>query len=280
MKLQFLFIGWLVVLLNSCQQISSPSSETTEIHTAVKITPTDFDSIFDANEAYGTFVLYDLDEDKSYIYNESRADSAFIPASTFKIPNSLICLEEGAIKDEKEIIPWDGVDRWATVWDQDHNLEMALKNSAYWFYQVLTRRVGETQMQYWIDALQYGNQNINGGIDQFWLTGDLRISAKAQVAFLKKLQANNLPFSQRTKDIVRKIMIREQTPDYTLYAKTGWGVPEGLPQIGWYVGYLVTSTATYFFAMNIEIQDNGDVLKRQGITKAVFAKLGIEIEGK
>ena len=281
MKNLFLYVGIILVLTNCQQSPTDNSSQSTEQTPSekAKITTTDFDSIFAAHQVYGTFVLYDLAENRMYVHNEARADSGFVPASTFKIPNSLICLEEGTISDENEIIPWDGIERMSPSWNQDQNLRTAFKRSAYWFYQILARRVGEERMQYWLDTMQYGNQNMGGGLDQFWLMGDIRISAKEQIAFLKKLQDNSLSFSQRTKDIVRDIMIREKTDEFTLRAKTGWGIPANRPAVGWYVGYLETQETVYFFAMNMHMPGIEDAPKRILITKDVFKVIGIEIEG-
>ena len=92
-------------------------------------------------------------------------------------------------------------------------------------------------MQYYIDSVGYGNQDIRGGIDLFWLNGNIRITMQQQVEFLKKLYKNDLPFSQRSMDIVKDIMIHTKTEDYILRAKTGWAARVE-PNIGWFVGYL------------------------------------------
>ena len=123
--------------------------------------------IFKQNNAIGTFVLYDLNADKYTIHNSSRADSAAIPASTFKIFNSLVILEEAVLKDENQILKWDGEKKFLNIWEQDHTLKSAIKYSVVWFYQECARQVGEKRMQFWIDSAGYGNQNIAGGIDRF-----------------------------------------------------------------------------------------------------------------
>jgi beta-lactamase class D len=47
-------------------------------------------------------------------------------------------------------------------------------------------------MQTWLERFDYGNRNIAGGQDMFWLDGDLRISALKQVLFLEKLASGKL----------------------------------------------------------------------------------------
>jgi beta-lactamase class D len=160
-------------------------------------------------------------------------------------------LETGVLKDENTVIPWDGVKRTPESWNHDQTLQSAIAVSCVPYFQEVARRVGRERMQKWLDAAGYGNRNIGEKIDEFWLNGDLRISAREQVDLLVRLYKNELPFSQRTMDIDKKILIIEQTPTYTLHAKTGWA--KGVtPQIGWWVGWIERSNGNvYFFAMNI-----------------------------
>lgn len=223
----------------------------------------------------GTFLLYDLNSDRYSGYDLKRVDAAFLPASTYKIINSLIALETRVIKDENETFKWDGKDRGVKDWNRDHNLRSAFKYSAVWFYQELARRIGERRMQKYVDAVGYGNRDISGGIDLFWLDGKLRITAKQQIDFIVRLYQNKLPFSQRSMDIVKDIFVLEKTDTYTLRGKTGWagfGLKENT-QIGWFVGYVEREGRPYFFAMNIDIKDPKDTQWRIAITKKILSEL-------
>jgi hypothetical protein len=51
----------------------------------------------------GCFVLFNQAENEFIKYNPELCDTGYIPASTFKIPHSLIALEEGAIKDANQV---------------------------------------------------------------------------------------------------------------------------------------------------------------------------------
>ncbi len=232
----------------------------------------EFKEIFDRYGVKGTFLLYHLENDALTVYNEERADKTYLPASTFKILNSLIALETEVIKDQCEVIEWDRKRRRFDQWNQDQTLQTAFRYSVVWAYQELARRIGKKQMKHWVDKTQYGNRDIAGEIDTFWLDGELRISPREQLEFVKKLYKNELPFSQRNMDIVKEIMIVEQTPKYILRGKTGWlGI--GLPQIGWFVGYLEKAEDVYFFVINIDIVKSRDANARIGITKDIFKKL-------
>lgn len=231
-----------------------------------------FASVFNQYAVEGTFVMQELHANKTYFYNKNRSSIRFIPASTFKILNSLIALETGAIVDTNVIIKWDGIERSIKPWNRDHNMRTAIQVSAVWFYQELARRIGEERMQDFVNKADYGNKDISGAIDLFWLDGGLRISAQEQVHFLKKLYENNLPFSPPVLAKVKDILVVDQGPDYVLRAKTGWG-GDAKPQIGWYVGYLEKGSEVYFFALNIDINKDEDSKARVGIVRKIFHDL-------
>jgi beta-lactamase class D len=235
----------------------------------------DLKKYFDDYGHNGCFILYDLNNDSYVKYNPERCSERFIPASTFKIFNSLTALESGVIKDENVIIKWDGVKRSYENWNQDLDMKRAFKYSAVWFYQDLARKIGYEKMKFYITANHYGNENIEGGIDKFWLQGDLRISPEEQITFLKNLFLDSVKFSKRTIDIVKKIMIYDQKDDYILRAKTGWGNIKG-DNIGWFVGYVETSGNVYFFVTNVESKNpEGGFVSRINITYNILKFLNI-----
>jgi beta-lactamase class D len=231
-------------------------------------------SFYGKYQVSGCILIYDLNNNEYLSYNTERCRESFSPASTFKILNSLIALETGVIMDENEVIPWDSVKRSYDKWNMDQTLRSAIKYSAVWAYQELARRIGEKRMQYFIDTVKYGNCNISGGIDQFWLNGALKISPVEQVEFLKRLYSDNLPFSKRNLNIVKDIIINEQTDNYILRGKTGWGSNSGT-DIGWYVGYLSVNGNVYFFANNINIADEKDPAARIDIVKDIFRSMDL-----
>lgn len=138
----------------------------------------DWGKLFQQNNVNGTFVLKDLSTNKTLIYNKERSYKEFVPASTFKILNSLIALQVSAIASVDDTIKWDGVDRKYNAWNNNQTMKTALPISCVWFYQELARRTGEERMQKWITKADYGNKTIENKIDRFWLDGKLTISAK------------------------------------------------------------------------------------------------------
>jgi beta-lactamase class D len=228
----------------------------------------------------GAFVLFDNSTNTYVRYHPEQCKRRFSPASTFKIPNSLIGLETGVIPDQHFIIPWDSVQRGVSEWNRDHDLQSAIKYSVVWYYQELARRVGSVRMKSYLEQMDYGNMDNSGSVDAFWLGSTLLISADEQILFLKKLYESTLPFSRRSMDIVKQIIVLEKTDRYILRGKTGMTDFPGGMFVGWFVGYLERDGNVYFFATNI-FTDNTErdferiKTGRKEMTQSILRELGL-----
>jgi beta-lactamase class D len=234
----------------------------------------DLAKLFQDRGVEGTIIISSLDGKMNHVHNSHRSETRFVPASTFKIPNTLIALEEGAIKNEKEVIQWDGKDRGFDAWNKDQSLETAFPVSCVWFYQELAQRVGNEKYLTHLKKLRYGNEKTGPDVTTFWVEGDLKISAREQINLLKKLYEESLPYSKGNMNLLKKIMIVEENPQFTIRAKTGWAMRTD-PQQGWYVGYVETKGQIWFFATNLEIRKKGDDALRKEITMAALKAKGI-----
>jgi beta-lactamase class D len=224
----------------------------------------------------GAFVLYDESANQLTRHNPNQCAHRYSPASTFKILNSLIGLQTGVIKDKDFVIPWDGITRNMPEWNRDHTLESAVRFSVVPYFQELARRVGEKRMKLWVDSVGYGNCDIAGGIDRFWLGSTLTISANEQVGFLRRLWKNDLPFAPGNLEMVRNILILEKGPNYVLRGKTGFSTNEQGVPVGWFVGTLEREGKKYFFASNAvgERRDADEVFDvRKSVALAILEEL-------
>ncbi|NCI48583.1 class D beta-lactamase [Sediminibacterium roseum] len=242
---------------------------------------------FEEKNVTGTFGLYDNGSGQFTIYNLSRfKDSAYLPASTFKIVNTLIGLETGKIVNEQMVIPWDGVVRvfpggdTAKSWNKDLTMEQAFKASAVPYYQEVARRIGRENMQHWLDTLNYGSKKITTKIDTFWLDNSLKITPDEEMGLVKKLYFGQLPFQKRSQDIVKKVMLQEDNANYKLSYKSGWGFRENGNALGWIVGWIEENRHPYFFVLNVEgAHDLNLGTLRLDILKAILKQNGF-LEGK
>lgn len=222
----------------------------------------------------GTMVISSLHSGQTFIHNDSRSNQKFSTASTFKILNTLISLEEKVISGKDDVLKWDGHSYDLPDWNHDQTLESAFKVSCVWCFQELARRVGTEKYQHYLHQLAYGNLREPFEKTTFWLDGSLTISALEQVEFLKKIYQRSLPFSASSYDTLQHIMLVEKTPTFTIRAKTGWAT-RSTPQIGWYVGYVETLNDVWFFATNLDVRNEKDLPTRQKLTREVLQEKGI-----
>lgn len=231
-------------------------------------------ALFEKQGVEGTLVLASLATGEIIIHNEARAIQRLAPASTFKVLNTLIVVQEGVVQDKDSPFKWDGRVHEIAEWNRDQTLESAFRVSCVWCYQQIAERVGKEKYRHYLQEAEYGTLAQEFDLTTFWLEGSLRISALEQVAFMKKVVLRTLPFNPESYDTLRDIMLAESAPGYSLYAKTGWAVRTD-PQVGWYVGYVETAQGTWFFATNITIRTAADLPLRQQLTREALQAKGI-----
>jgi beta-lactamase class D len=224
----------------------------------------------------GTFVGYKVDDYLIIASDKDRSGEAKLPASTFKIPNSVIALETGVVGDpDKDVFKWDGVVRDIEAWNHDHTLRSAIAASAVPVYQEIARRIGAERMQKYVDLFDYGNRDIGGGIDQFWLTGNLRIDPIQQIDFVDRLRRGTLPVSKRSQDLVRDILPVTKVGDSIIRAKSGLlGAEVGKPSLGWMVGWAEKGDTRTVFALNIDCKEPRHIADRMKLTQQCLADIG------
>ena len=231
----------------------------------------DWKKHFDDARVSGTLVVIDerASSKGSFVYNTNRANTRYSPASTFKIPHTLFALQHGAVRDEFQVFQWDGVQRTFSGHNQDQDLRSAMRFSALWVYQGFAKQIGEDQARVYLRSIQYGSADPTTATGDYWVDGNLRISAQEQVAFLQRLYRNQLPFAVEHQRLVKDLMIIEADYDWILRAKTGW---EG--RYGWWVGWVEWREGPVFFALNIDTpKRTEDLAKRQVITKAILRSI-------
>jgi beta-lactamase class D len=230
--------------------------------------------LFEQSGLQGTFVLYDVATDRFNGYHRERAETRYIPASTFKIPNSVIGLSVGAAQSVDEVLPYGGQPQRFKEWERDMGLRTAIRVSNVPVYQELARRTGLERMRTGVAKLDYGNKDIGDVVDRFWLVGPLQISAVEQTQFLARLAQDHLPVPTAVQAQVREIAQLEKGDGWSLYGKTGWADTYD-PDIGWWVGWVQKGDRIYCFAMNVDMPNEGDAKKRIALGKESLRVLGV-----
>ncbi len=228
----------------------------------------DWEKIFHKFDAKGTIVVVDERDNKKsvFIHDPDRAEERFSPASTFKIPHALFALDAGAVQDEFQIFEWDGVEHGFSGHNRDQDLRSSMRNSALWVYQRFAEEIGTEGAREYLRKIDYGNMDpsVEGG--DYWVDGNLSISAHEQISFLRQLYLNELSFPVEHQRLVKDLIVVEAGRNWILRAKTGW---EG--RMGWWVGWVEWPEGPVFFALNIDTPNRtGDLAKREQVARAVL----------
>lgn len=260
-KISFLLLLSSLIIQSSCQNARIKERS-------------DWAKIFSAAGALdGGIILRDQSHDAVTYYNLTRDTTHLSPASTFKIVLSLAGLELGVLRDDRFVIPWDGIPTGKPEWEKDLSLREAFRVSSEPYFRELARRIGKERLQHFLDTFNYGNKKIGDSVATCWVDGSLKISADEQLGLMKRLYFDDLPLSDRTQRIVRSIMLMEEENGRKLYYKTGWG-NNGDKNLLWCVGFAEYEVKVkemkgsmnkagvrnyvYFFAENMDIDKQAD----------------------
>ncbi|MBP2633412.1 MAG: Beta-lactamase [Firmicutes bacterium] len=262
----FLLIGCLVLTDAKSTASATPNGNVSQ--TNQNIAYEDLSSYFQGYD--GTFILLDLKKDRYQIYNDDKSKKRISPNSTYKIISSLVGLETGILKDENTLLEWDKTLYPFERWNRDQTLASAMAYSVNWYFQKVDAGVGKTRIENYLKQIGYGNNDISGGIYDFWVESSLKISPLEQVELLKKLYTYEIPFSQRNIDIVKKAIKISEEDKTTLYGKTGTGIVNERSINGWFVGCVEHEDKIYIFATNIQGENQADGTNAKNITLAIL----------
>jgi beta-lactamase class D len=268
----------------SCGQNSSiknsAKDETAEANNYV--VKSEFQELVDSAEVQGSILIYDSNQDMYYSNDFEWASIGHLPASTFKIPNSIIALELGIMEHDSTIILWDGQPRWMKAWEKDLMFKDALRLSCVPCFQGIALKIGAQRMDSCLTAIGYPGMKFDSSTLQvFWLEGESKINQFEQIEFLRQFYNSELPISDKTESIIKRMLVLRAERDYILSGKTGWSGSSG-GNNGWFVGYAEYDDDIYYFANNISPKGEFDrdhfLEMRTKIVYESFKILGVEIK--
>ncbi|MBP9854483.1 MAG: class D beta-lactamase [Candidatus Omnitrophica bacterium] len=206
----------------------------------------------------GCFLLYNLKTDEvERVIGEERCQERLPPCSTFKVPLSIMAFDAGILKNENEVLKWDGQKNEREVANQDHNAKTWMRDSIVWFSQRLTPQLGESKLKAYLQAFHYGNEDLSAGITEAWLVRPddpvpaLKISAYEQLEFMKAFWTEKLSVSPRAIQITKDIIYLETSPKgFKLNGKTGSNYYEDQRRLGWFIAHIENDQQKYLAITN------------------------------
>jgi len=126
-------------------------------------------------------------------------------------------------------------------------------------------------MKQWLATFEYGNQDVSGGLDRFWLGRSLRISPDEQVEFLARLQRGKFPVARRNLELVKEVLTQESGAGYRLIAKTG----SSSDGEGWLVGWVESPGGGCAFALHLNAPSYEEMARvRSGLAREFLRQAG------
>jgi len=230
----------------------------------------------------GTIVVRRLGEKRSFVSDLDGAGRGLSPASTFKIPHLLIALETGVVRDLEQVHRWDGQAHRVAAWNRDLTTRAAVETSSVPVFQTIARSIGADRMAAWLARIGYGQAELSGGVDRFWLDGGLTVTPSQQVDFVERMLLGTLPASTRAQVAVRDVVPGEVLAcDVAIRGKTGWVHMNGEdgPDVGWWVGWVERPREVWLFATAVEGSPDRMRQARRAVTLGVLERVGITAAG-
>jgi len=267
----------LLLCFTSCRLADAPKALPASKNEASNEIKTSFQEVLDSIGLIGSILLFNPEKNTYYSNDFLWASTGQLPASTFKIPNSIIALETGVIVQLSDTLFWDGTERSIANWNQDLTFDKAFAYSCVPCYQHIARSIGADTMRKYLNRLDYpGISFRQNELDMFWLRGESRINQFEQIDFLERLHESELPISTKTARIMRQIMVVDSTESYVLRGKTGWSQTEEGDN-GWFVGFAERGNQILYFATNVEPKEstpiNSFIAGRRAVTEAALEQV-------
>ncbi len=255
--MRIIYLLSITLFLISCSETEPKQEINQEAETEVtieKVVVNEFQQLIDTADVLGSVLVYDPQKEIYYSNNFEWTEIGKLPASTFKIPNSIIALETGVVENDSTMFLWDGEKRKLPRWEQDLIFKEAFHLSCVPCYQDIARQIGVERMNEYLSKLEYGEMDVDSNnIDLFWLMGNSKVNQMQQIDFLKRLYNSELNISENTETIIKRLMIidNDEKASYTLRGKTGWSLRDGNNN-GWFVGCVEVDNKVFYFATNVE----------------------------
>ena len=256
-KIHFLFFSFFLLIISSC------TLNNTKVNNDLK-------KYFDSSHVDGSFSFLNNQIGDITVYNMKLDTERLSPGTSFKILNTLIGVQTGKIVNENTVIKTDSsVDKNVTLKDAFND-----SNPAY--FESLARQIGKDTMKSWLDSISYGNKNISGPVDSFWLNNHLKISPDEQLGLMSRIYFEQLPFQKYAHEVVESLMLKEDNTLYKLSYATGTGIDEKNNSFSWTVGWVEENRHVYFFVTYIKSPEKNLDMKSIGIhiSKSILKEMG------
>lgn len=262
MKLKLLLIS-ILVLVSASSAMAKPG----------------IDSLFRAYNMRGSFLAYENKTNKYTVFYDARCKKVYPPDSTFQIVEALMALESSIVRDTSYMFKWNGNSTSTPQWDKDMSIAQAFRESAAPQFETLRSAIGAERILFFLDRFTYCENTLDSTIAEkmnvFWRNGDIKLTSYDQVHFLNSIHLNIVNAKKINLDMLKSMMLLEDTGEYKLYGKGGLVLAK--KSFAWFVGWIETAEKALVFAMNYDIREDGNTHydDRTKLVKDIFRYLEV-----
>jgi beta-lactamase class D len=197
-----------------------------------------------------------------------KCETPVSPSSTFDIALSLMGFDSGLLTTPDSSTWPNGAGNLVTVEDGQAppTPRTWLRNSDVRYSQELTKALGLTRLQQYVDNIHFGNRDLTGdtgednGLTQAWLSSSLQISPGELLHFLRMLVLRDMPFSaEAVEKTMGSMPVFAAGGGWTVRGVTATGflrMPDGTRnrnrQFGWFVGWADRAASRVVFVRLVE----------------------------
>lgn len=162
----------------------------------------------------------------------------------------------------------------------DQTLESAMQNSVNWYFQAIDEQNGLSAIKDYVREIGYGNQVVSGSASSYWLNSSLKISPIEQVECCGSYMITNFRFLRKPLKPSNIRFAFYLLPKALSTKKTGTESVDGQNISGRFIGFIEKGGHTYFFATNIQDENDAASAAAAALTFSILSDLNIWNQGE
>jgi len=192
---------------------------------------------------------------KQELVKQGDCEERYTPCSTFKLAIALMGYDKSILVNENEPMfeynPKIHTRAYNKNQKQNQTPKSWLEYSCIWCSKEILKKLNGQDVAKYLKIFDYGNRNFELG-KIFRILSSLKISAEEQINFIENFLSQKFPISEKSYDMLKKIMPMIKVGDWKIYGKTGAAFHSEEEQSGWFVGWAERGSEQIIFAKHIE----------------------------
>lgn len=213
------------------------------------------DFVFKTNELQGGVVVQNTTGSFVAYNSELELRKETPPAATYLPIAYLLIAENFPTYMYQQQLEWDGIHRTffgqkRPEWEKSSTLVEAFINQNDYFFQYFLEKIPQNQLDTIHKKVGYSSISELFHLPYYWQFGGIETSLVKQIAYIKQLHQQRLPFSKISQNQVNNLMMIASIRGRKLHGIHAHTSFRG-DSVHWFVGWLAGTEDTHYFALRI-----------------------------